>query len=97
MKIKAHVLITNPVDFINHQQPNSISLYYSDMSCVFKGSVSLGERYIDLGDVDMEIMYQKALESLDSAETKLRADYQVAIDKIQTEKQNLLSITHQEG
>ncbi len=96
MKIKAHALITNPVDFINSEHKASyVEVYSTDMSEYFTGSVSLGEIEINLGDIDQETLYKSALEHIDQAEKKTREEFEAKLLTLKETRQNLLAITYE--
>ena len=96
MKIKAHALVTNPVDFINGDNKASyIQVSSVDMSEYYVGSVNLGEIEIDLGNVDQEALYKSALEHIDQAEKKTREEFEAKLLTLKEARQNLLAITYE--
>ncbi len=95
MKIKAHALVTSPIDFINHQDPSTIQMWSTNMSEYVEGSVNLGEIEIDFGDVDVQLIVNAAVARLDEAEEKTIAELNVKLERIKAERQNLLAITYQ--
>lgn len=94
MKIKLTPMITSPVDFLKN--PSPLSLYFTDPDSVQYAPtnyIPLKSVEIELDGVDNEVLTKIALEHIEAAEEKVRAELQEKLFKLQEEKQNLLALT----
>ena len=95
MKVKQYVYIKDADAFIHG--------YHQNCFCIFSDTSMDGyeEKYFLAGEVEFEInvddktIRQSAVNSIEAAEEKERAEHQVKMDMLATKKANLLSLTHQ--
>ncbi len=97
MKIKQYLYITDPIAFSDGCR-NCLQLsQYDDLGVhgsYTKEWIMAGEVEFDV-DIDIDDVFVKAVEEIDHAEEKERAEHQVKMDILKEKRQKLLAISYE--
>ena len=97
MKIKQHVVISNPDKFLQGNYSNCFNLLDDRMTELMvreSGWVDCGDIELDI-DVSGEKITASILKALDAEIKKERAERSLKMDLLQTRKDELLALTHE--
>ena len=99
MKIKQHVMIAHPDDFLRGSYRSCFTLMDGTLADRFTDKVDY--KYIDCGEIDLDInvsgetVTAHVLEALDAEIEKERAEHSLKMDMLKTRKNELLALTHE--
>ena len=93
MKIKQHLVITNPLDFFAGKYHDCFTLYETKSSV--RDWVNVGEIEIEVPDELVEQSQAIGIKALDEAEKVVKKEYTQSMARIDIARQELLCLTDQ--
>ena len=91
MKIKGHLVATEPVSFL---KGSCIDLFISDRASGVEGWLNLGEVEFEMEDLDYDTLLPMVLDIIDEQTKTEVAKHTVKMDRLKRNKQELLAITY---
>lgn len=92
MKMKVHLVITEPADFAMGKFDYSVHLYENDPH--IEDWIHVGIIELDFGGIDLTEAKRLAIEKLDQEIETKRAEFSKVLEALQAKKNSLLALEH---